>query len=308
MNEAQVIEQFEKANLDILFAPGPIDFRAQNIFQMDIQRLKDEERFRVWPGADTQLQVTGVNPTLRQLVLHVKEPRRRFERALSKAQWKMMKEQAQLRGIEAQLPKVIAEETRKYGNVIVEEWTTNAQRRFLCGHDEIHLFIAQFTRGSSVKEAHDALNPKGANRPGTARQGEWFFAVPNEYEQAALESHIKRHPYSVAMYKGIADGIVPRTVRAPGTPHVAQELVFIPRSKSITWDTKRREWVDSDLKPIREGRRIHGTPVRIIPADVYVRGTITHPRHSTVTFHEWRKVFHNLEINNTTMGGILWVD
>jgi hypothetical protein len=94
----------------------------------------------------------------------------------------------------------------------LELWTPEFERRYLCGRDDIHLFIAQVRTGDTVAQAHQSLKPDlvrqaEAAQPGTVRrQGEWFFVLPSVEESERLHAHIKMWPRAVKLRAPIGEG------------------------------------------------------------------------------------------------------
>lgn len=159
---------------------------------------------------------------------------------------------------------------------VIEQFTEAEKRHFLCGMDEQHLFIALLPHGaSSVHGARDALRapevpPSFADRRhGIIRQGEWFFLPLKAREQSEIDLALRGG--SLLRQIGIAQAA--RIARA-GRPHVAEEIVVLA-----------------------------GAPI----PRIYVRGSVRHPDHRTVTFREFRRTVPNRE-RFAQPAGVLWVD
>ena len=256
---------FREAGLGLKVLGGPIEPRNRRIFQMDI--LQSEtfgEYFRIWPGArDNQIEVVSCAPPIRQLVLRVKEARRPYHHRIKK--WPDHRRQA------------IEEEARRMGGRLVadagvawilELWTSDEERRFLCGKDDVNFFIAQVRAGSTVQEAHDSLKPRRAREAEArgetvVRQGEWFFLPLSLEERAALETALRDRPD--LLQHG-------RPVGAGGRPHVADDVVRIER-------------------------RVRGKRGSFRHEELYARGTVRHPDHRPLVIADWRRVALNRQVN-----------
>lgn len=157
---------------------------------------------------------------------------------------------------------------------IVERFADPAERRFLLGYDQRHLFAAQIPAGDTVPEAHESLKPsevKAAEqrRPGSViRQGEWFFAPTSREEVLEVRRHIAR----------------PGRLPGDGEPHFAEQLVSLPgeRDPETGWLRLR----------------------------FYVRGTVHHRDHRTVCFDSWRRVHLNTAVRRRGQRarGFHWID
>ena len=276
-----LISRFTEAGLVARLLRAPVHSRDRGIFQMDIDRAQRFEYFRLWPGEETQrLDIPGVDSDLRQLILLVEEPRRRFEETLKKRPLMTREhafEEARLMG-----GRMIGETATHWR---LERWTSGRLRRYLCGMDESHLFIAEFRDGSSVEEAHDSLMPrevqKAQRRPAgrPLRQGEWFFVPLSEQELRRLEQSLRRRGSRVDWKRPLGTG---------GHPHVADVVARVPRDRNGRW---------------QGGPRVEGF-------ELYARGRVVHPDHRTLHLYGWHRVFRNEEIVEQRFGGngIFWVD
>jgi hypothetical protein len=278
-----LVSAFRHARLDLELRTVPLsaemtrtasgEDRTNDIVQIDISRewtRKRGERFRVYPGAaDNRLEVLGVDRQLAQLVLVVAERERKFLVRF---------------GPHAPLPTDAVVVKRDKKSVWVEQLTSDRERRFLCGMDEQHLFIALLPEPvASVREAHRALRPveldaaeQGAPRP-TIRQGEWFFvALAAEVEREI--STLARKTLHAVRGRGIAEaaGIV-----RLGRPHVAEEILVVEGIPDRYGDRSKR---------------------------VYARGAIRHPDHRTVELPTWRLVLPNREALEQPVAGVGWID
>ena len=255
---------FERAGLRYVEAKAPFASGAAGalIFGMSIEERDTlHERFAIWPGSETQLDVVDADPRVKQVVLHVKEPVRMFRQ-----DWVVLSDE----DLEDRLirePATIIERVGHY--VKVERTTPAADRYFLSGQDESHYFITQLPRSvSSVRDAHDALRPELARRPGTLRQGEWFFVPLDPRQTEHLTQFLARAG------RDLVRRDAPLDVFGRGAPHIAEEL-------------------------LRNDRHANA---------VFARGVIRQaPRHKPLDLgREWRMVVRNLEIDLPS--AVDWVD
>lgn len=252
---------FESAGLRLVLPDRPLVRLNPEIFQMDIRRERGPETFRLWKGhASNSVRVTDTDKGRRQLVLLVQEASRPFEETVSKRGRATPPSQF--------LDLRLLKQTQTTWTF--ERWTATTMRRYLCGMDESHLFIAEFAGGTTVRDAHRLLKPEAVREadrsaPGrTLRQGEWFFVRPSSAESALLGLRIREAPYLVRRSESLGGN---------GRPHVADEVV------------------------------------RLDPGRIYARGRIRHPDHKTLHLSEWRRVHRNTEVRGS-MGsnGVFWVD
>lgn len=254
-----LINRFGKAGLPLELLSRPLFSRggSRDIVQLDIARADPRvrhERFRLFPGAESnRLEVEGTDSTLKQLVLMVHEPRRRFEGFISDWQWK---QKAAPRN---------AVRKMKTGWV-TEEFTTDQKRHFLVGMDEQHLFVAQLPRGTStVRGAHISLKPpevrvaeRGAFEK-TIRQGEWFFVFLNPREKAEVDHEASRALAKVQRGVGIAQAAKWNRV---GRPHVADEVFIIGTRVYARGNVRHPDHATLEL---REWRRVFGNTEASVP-------------------------------------------
>jgi len=207
--------------------------------------------------------------------------------------------------------------------------------RFLCGHDERHWFVAALPEDQPAKniaEAFEALKPevvRSAERnlrvrdkqkrrnDARLRQGEWFFIPAPEF-----------HPKDTLILRNEPMGRM-RNGRWLGRPHYAEELVrtggeqvWVP---TLSWNQGRnipggqralqnivgtgltdQEYAQF-LNEHPDGRSWSWTPYRRNP-DVYVRGTIRHPDHKTLTLRTWHRVIQNTEPRARAMANVAFID
>lgn len=271
-------KSFSNVPLGLKLLGGPIDPRSPSIFQMGIhQSPRFGEYFRIWPGArDNEVEVLSFDGPLRQLVLRVQEARRRFIQVVRKDPWTR--------------PADIEERARSSGGRVLSEtrydwrlelWTPAEERRFLCGMDDLHLFVAQVREGTTVAEAHESLKPRLVRDAETRepehiqRQGEWFFLPLTEEETERLEAHLRTWPRSLKSRRPVGPG--------GRRLHVADQVVTIDRRIK----TRHRE-------------------LRL--PEVYARGVVIHPDHRDLHLDGWRRVVRNREVGVTVNKRLWWID
>jgi len=272
------VRQFAQADLGIKVLSGPIDGRNRGIFQLDIRRSPAGEYFRLWPGAsDTEFSILDVRKDLHQVVLHVREPRRRYEQFIVKTGW-MSRERLE-RETKAEGDRILRESGRHW---IVGRWTADHERRYLCGFDEQSLFIAQFREGTTVLEAHHSLMPDEVRRAwerdpeGVRRQGEWFFLPIPVQEGPSLEDYARTHPRSDRSQEALGTG---------AQPHLADRVLRVERR---------------DRRGNHERRRL----------EVYVQGRVRHSDHREIRFDHWHRVVRNaaLPLAGADRERVRWID
>jgi hypothetical protein len=256
-----LFSSFDRAGVPVERADRPIVDTNRDLFQLDIPRTPSE-RIRLWPGApDNDVEVLSADSSVRQLVLRVREPRRPYE------------ERIRGRGLRRERAEALARESgvrllRPRGSSwIVERWTDPAERRFLIGFDQRHLFAAQVPSGDSVAEARDALMPpevKAAGPGRVARQGEWFFVSIEPSEEREVRSAIASDRYAL-------------------------------RKAGLGGFGRRAHWAEYSVS---------------LPGRLYVRGTVHHVDHATVSFDRWRRVHLNAEVRRRVelARGFYWRD
>lgn len=167
---------------------------------------------------------------------------------------------------------------------------------FLCGFDERHLFVAAVKSVSTVAKAKVSLKPgeisqrevgvneQKRNRRKTKlfkRQGEWFF-IPSEIEPPS--AMIRKHE---ALQRGNGS-----------KPHIAQyayrfggELVKVCSEypNGLTIAQYERLIADRPQKKKLQWRDMRRN------AAVFVKGTVRHDDHATVTLDGWHRVRMNTE-------------
>lgn len=264
LDRAQLKRSFADVPVGTKLLGGPLMGTNPAIFQMSISpSLRYGEYFQIWPGhPGNEIEVLGVDRSHLQLVLRVREPRRRFIQVVRKGwRWSNRPEaEAQAHAAGGRL----LTETRYDWRL--EMWTPEVDRRYLCGRDDLHLFIAQIPRGDTVAEAHDALKPDAVRKAAAdsvRRQGEWFFLAPSEEELERLAAALRDRPRALRSAASIGPG---------GRPHVADSVAHIDHR-------------------VRNAHREYRRP------EVYARGAVLHPDHRPLRLDAWRRVVRNAELH-----------
>jgi hypothetical protein len=284
LDRALLKKLFANVPVGLKLLGGPINGSSASIFQMSIQQSpRFGEYFQIWPGAaDNEVEVLSHDAALRQLVLRVKEPRRpyleRFRSWLSSADRGRARAEAYAQTAGG---RVLREQRDSW---LLEMWTPSVERRYLCGMDDLHLFIAEIREGDTVAEAHESLKPElvraaEAIAPGCVqRQGEWFFVPPTDEESRRLSAHLKSWPGALALDWPVGPG---------RRPHVAGGVVAIDRR-------------------VRSEHREYRRP------EVYARGLVLHPDHRPLRVETWRRVVRNREIPGPPIADpkrrVRWID
>jgi hypothetical protein len=278
LERAHLKKSFDSVPVGMKLLDGPIDPGNPAIFQMNINRsARFGEYFQVWPGhRSNEVEVLAVDRSCVQLVLRVKEPRRRFVQIVRKMPWSKV-EDVEARALSS--GGRILKETRY--DWWLEMWTPSVDRRYLCGRDDLHLFIAQVPEGDTVVGAQESLKPDDVRRAealspvGVLRQGEWFFLPPSRDESERLGKHLRERPRALRLAAPVGQG---------ANPHVADFVVTIDRRV---------------LTEHREYRR----------PEVYARGAVVHPDHRPLWLEDWRRVVRNREVGGSSDGlRIRWID
>jgi hypothetical protein len=269
---------FSAVPLGLKLLGGPISAANPSIFQMNVQRSsRFGEYFQVWPGdRHNEIEVLGRDRSFGQLVLRVKEPRRRFVEIVRKNSFR------DTAGVEAHARaaggRILAE---THDDWRLELWTPEVERRYLCGRDDLHLFIARVREGDTVAQAHESLKPDTVRQAearspgGVVRQGEWFFLVPSPEESERLSAYLEGRIRAVRLGAPIGDG---------ARPHVADFMARIDQRVR----TRHREY-----------RR----------PETYARGAVLHPDHRPLWLEGWRRVVRNEEVGAANDGlRIRWID
>lgn len=179
--EKKIKETFDKVGLNCWVAEKPIvRTDDERIFQMTIrkERTTKREHFGIYCGGDTnEVRVLGSDAKHKQVLLMVKEPKRKFS--------------------------FFVTERVKEGNRMVSkrvrktDTTDPSMRKYLIRLDESHYFIAQLPLIgplNTVEQAHDVLRPPKVERRmrSTRRQGEWFFVPASASEKRKVRQEAKK--------------------------------------------------------------------------------------------------------------------
>jgi hypothetical protein len=187
--------------------------------------------------------------------------------------------------------------------------------KFLCGHDERHWFVAAVPESApvgNVRSAKEALKPDevrqvqgrlglGAaarNRRKNAayhRQGEWFFVPAPDLK--VPESLVLRHE-PISRGAGSKPHIVQFCYRSGG------ETVYVCRHRpnGLLESDYRKLLIDRPATKDWDWRVMRRNAV------VYVRGTVRHADHKTITLHGWHQVLMNTEGQARAMRNVAFLD
>lgn len=264
---------FRQAGIPLDLLRDPIRPVNRDIVQLDIAR-EPAERVRLWPGAaDNAIEPLSIDASLAQLVLAVKEPRRPYEDRIRIRGGRVSREQIEAFVRESGGGRVLRPRGSSW---LVERHTEAAERRFLVGFDQRHLFAAQIPSGETVREAHEALMPadvRAANGE-AVRQGEWFFVPATRAEETEVRERSR------------LDRRFGWDHRLPGAgePHWAETLVRLP----------------GGIDPETGWRSVRH----------FVRGRVHHRDHTTVCFDRWRRVHLNAAVRRRSerARGFYWID
>ncbi|WP_422927943.1 hypothetical protein [Singulisphaera sp. PoT] len=189
------------------------------------------------------------------------------------------------------------------------------KRKFLCGHDERHWFVAAIPESApvgTVLQAKEALKPaevrsaqgrkklgsrEGNRRKNAAywRQGEWFFLPEPGF--VVDEKLVRRNEplrrgnggkphWTEFCYRTGGEAVYVCSRHPNGiTPAQYQRLlVHTPKAKSWNWQLFRRN------------------------PGVYVRGRVRHADHKTIVLDGWHKVVMNTENQAKAMRNVAFLD
>jgi hypothetical protein len=170
-----------------------------------------------------------------------------------------------------------------------------SKRKFLCGHDERHWFVAPVSStAADVRRAKEALKPpevvavqeratgnrKKKTRGGVIRQGEWFF-IPKPKMKVPANQILKDEPIRR---------------EGGGKPHMIDEIY------RMGGDTMYEGQNGDVLTPLEFRKMVKKNPaisatyrVASVDARVFARGHVQHPDHATITLKHWYQVVPNAE-------------
>lgn len=265
---------FERASIPLERTSEPLRAVNRDIFQLDIARAP-AERVRLWTGdTGNAVDVISVDERLNQVVLSVQEPRRPYEDRIRIRGGRVTRDQIEAFVRESGGGRVLRPRGSSW---IVERFTEPAERRFLVGFDDRHLFAAQIPSGDTVQEAHRSLKPAEVlsaeeRRSGSiVRQGEWFFVPLTSDETQEVRGWAGTNPWRHAL-------------PGNGEPHWAESLLALR----------------GEHDPATGQRRMR----------LFVRGTVHHRDHRTVCFDRWRRVHLNAAVRRRSdlARGFYWID
>ena len=173
-------------------------------------------------------------------------------------------------------------------------------RKFLCGHDERHWFVAGVDRSaSSVREAMEVLKPrevlvqqarkrvksKSRNRRRNAafiRQGEWFFVpapdlTPDErlvrHKEPIRRGRAKPHRVEFLFRRG---GVSVRVCREYPNGLTEGEYAALIRREP---KKAKRHWRNMTREP-----------------EAFAKGRVRHPDHKTIVLRGWHRILPSHEV------------
>ena len=176
------------------------------------------------------------------------------------------------------------------------------KRKFLCGHDERHWFVAAVpdARGvARIDEAMESLKPPAARQAqrregvrrkdwnrrvnaGFVRQGEWFFLPRPDFAPP--------HPDFVLRHEPIQ--------RAGGKPHIVEDLYRDSGTTVYVHDRYPNGLTEKEYERLLfrrpEARKWAWSVMRRNPL-VYARGKVRHPDHATIALPFWHVVVMSQE-------------
>ncbi|MBD3169028.1 MAG: hypothetical protein GF307_06060 [candidate division Zixibacteria bacterium] len=264
-------KKFEKigARLKIRFAYTEKRFKRVDGFQLDVGRDRKGEFFDLLIGeGDTRFDVTDVRSDDRHLIL---------------------------------MADIFSPEVKTSDN-------DYDRVKFLCGHDERHLFIAGVPEHVSdvynamqslkpaevlVSQGQNHVIPKLRNRrrnKGFVRQGEWYFVPTPEldtkdgpiYRNEPINRGLGKSHWVQYLYrKGGVTVHVCAQYPAGLKPSEYDKLIREdPEAKKYNWRMMQRE------------------------AEAYGMGHVSHPDHKTIYLNGWHRILMNKEVVNETGSGV----
>jgi hypothetical protein len=187
----------------------------------------------------------------------------------------------------------------------------DVKRKFLCGFDERHWFVAAvpevLASVGNVETAKDALQPAAVReavarrRPkdrhrrrnvAYVRQGEWFF-VP-AYEVAVDPRQILRNE---------------PLRRGWGKIH-RLELAFRRGGETVYVNAAHPNGVTvAEYGRLPDAERRSGDWERMVrDPELYAKGAVRHPDHNTIVLHVWHRVLMNTENEAPGMRHVAFLD
>jgi hypothetical protein len=209
------------------------------------------------------------------------------------------------KGIDSDIRVLDVQPKSKHLLLMVSSDQSSAKSKVLCGHDEMHWFVAQVPdntinvrdaieklKPSVVQEASKGAKKKNRNRRKNAafvRQGEWFFLRRPGFEPPKDAIIFRNEP----LKRG-----------AGSKPHMVEEL-YRPKGETVmvhrsfaTAGISMKEFTELP----KERRQDRGWRTMSRTASVYVRGKVRHPDHSTIELPFWHEVVLSLENNSAVVG------
>lgn len=195
--------------------------------------------------------------------------------------------------------------------------------RYLCGHDERHWFVAAVPGSvTTVKQAKTALKPsevrtaekhakkRGGRRYGKKplRQGEWFFVPAGK--SFPEESILKNEPIARMSGGRVNDPhMVSELVRTGGYVVYEMQSVRSHDDRNKALKIIRNRTITEDVQD-EVMLAVPGIQWRswVAEPEVYARGTVRHPDHSTLKLDGWHRVYMNTEPRARGAGSVLFVD
>jgi hypothetical protein len=193
----------------------------------------------------------------------------------------------------------------------IGEGRERVKSKFLCGHDERHWFVAAIPEAApvgTVMQAKQALKPREIreteNRKGFRnkqrntrknevylRQGEWFF-LPSVRKDFPKEWILCDEPLS----------------RGRGSkPHMAQFCVRTG-GETVYVSSLYPNGIGLAAYNALPKEKRFGFRQMVKDAQVFVKGTIRHADHATITLHGWHRVVMNTENQSKAMRHVAFLD
>ncbi len=229
---------FHAARVPLELPATPLDEDARHVFQMDLLTAGPTgERITLWRGdSRNRVDVLDRDSLLGQLVMNVRESRRRFHHAVPKpTDEEQPAALVRLLDSGSRLLKITDD------SWMLESWTSGHDRRFLVGYDDDHLFIAHAPWGERIRDVHEALKPPivrdaDLRWPGqVVRQGEWFFIPIRPQERPGLGVAIVHKHLPIAGGRHTAEELT-----AVGDAGYARGAITHPEHRTVTLPDWRR--------------------------------------------------------------------
>lgn len=192
---------------------------------------------------------------------------------------------------------------------------------FLCGHDEMHWFVAAVHgSASTVEQAKNSLKPEEViqaeartkvrrknrhkrHNKAFKRQGEWFFTPVTDEDRVLITGKVIHKNEPISRGASPKPHIVRELVRAGGERVWVRrpQLRFNREEKGLNRMERDEGEVISEKeyrKRVKSGALKHEGQwsLQVADARVFARGTIKHPDHKTIKLDDWHLVSVNGEI------------